>query len=95
MNRNFLATDLHGFSRIRQRQAACVFEFDSGRATEIRQNQAAERRNILAQDVSPGCGGRIGTESRRDGTALHHTLRTVWIVRDLDHRRHFATVIQF
>ena len=72
-NENFFATDFHGFTRIGQRQALRAHAFSEilrERRGRLAHTPAAERRHLLAQDVSPGCAARNGTESRRDDTEL-------------------------
>jgi len=72
MSENFLAPDLNGSPRIRQRQGLSRrvrTETLGQRGTGTYQNPAAKRRHSLAPDVSPGYPTRSGAESRRDDTS--------------------------
>jgi hypothetical protein len=73
-NSNIFATDFHGFTRIRQRMKQAQsfprlarFTFLREWRSRFEETPAAERRHLLAQDVSPGYAARNGIESRRDG----------------------------
>jgi hypothetical protein len=64
-----LATDFQGFTLVRQHpgfRARVLLEILRGRRSRLQQTRAAERRHILAPDVSPGWATRNGTESRRN-----------------------------